>query len=102
VPSRGPVTAQASTEEAGHTTEDSGRHLNQAQGASQRAWADLGGEQQAKLWHEADPYPLASIRALIGAFTVRGCCGGVLGRDEVPQLIQLNLRDVHFALASAG
>jgi hypothetical protein len=26
----------------------------------------------------------------------------VLARDEVPQLIQLNLRDVHFALASAG
>src|ERR687896_631660 len=98
---RGPVTAQAITEESGHTTDDSGRHLNQAQGASQRAGADIGGEQQAKLWREADPHPWASIRALIGAFTVRGCCGGLLARDEVPQLIELNLRDVHLALASA-
>jgi hypothetical protein len=72
------------------------------QGASQRAGADLGGEQQAKLWREADPHPLASIRALVGAFTVRGRGGGLLARDEVPQLVQLNLRDVHFVLASAG
>ena len=99
---RGPVTAEAITEETGPTTDDSGRHLNQAQGALERAGADIGGKQQAKLGREADPHPLASIRALVGAFTVRGRCGGMLARDEVPQLVQLNLPDVHFALANAG
>src|SRR5919109_4076809 len=94
---RGPVTAEAITEETGHTTDDSGRHLNQAQGALERAWADIGSEQQAKPWREADPHPLAPIRALVGAFTSRGRCGGMLARDEVPQLVQLNRRDVHFA-----
>ena len=93
---RRPVTAEASTEETGHTTDDSGRHLNQTQGALERAWADLGGEQQAKLGREAGPYPLASIRALVGAFTVRGCGGSLLARDEVPHLVQLNRRDLHF------
>ena len=99
---RGPVTAEAITEETGHTTDDSGRHLNQAQGALERAGADIGGKQQAKLGREADPHPLASIRALVGAFTVRSRSGGMLARDEVPQLVQLNLPDVHFALANAG
>src|ERR687895_2147361 len=99
---RGPVAAETITEETGHTTDDSGRHLNQVQGALERAGADLGGEQQAKLGREADPYPLASIRALVGAFTVPGRGGGLLARDEVPQLVQLNRRDVHFALANAG
>src|ERR671916_780616 len=93
---RGPVAAETITEETGHTTDDSGRHLNQVQGALERAGADIGGEQQAKLGREADPHPLASIRALVGAFTVRGRGGSLLARDEVPQLVQLNLRDVHF------
>src|SRR5918998_5569652 len=79
----GPVAAEAITEETGHTPDDSGRHLNQTQGALERAWADLGGEQQAKLGREADPHPLASIRALVGAFTVRGRGGSLLARDEV-------------------
>src|SRR5918996_589270 len=92
---RGPVAAETITEETGHTTDDSGRHLNQVQGALERAGADIGGEQQAKLGREADPHPLASIRALVGAFTVRGRGGSMLARDEVPQLVQLNLRDVH-------
>jgi hypothetical protein len=93
--------AQALTEDTGQTPEDSGPHLNQAQGASQRAGADRGGEQPAKLGREADPHPVAPIRALVGAFTVRGCWGGVKNVDGalvVPVITMVDNRE-HETLA---
>src|SRR5918992_1629145 len=93
---RRPVATETLTEETGHATHDGRRHLYQEQGAVECAWADIS-HQQTKLRGEAHPHPLTSVGTLIGAFAVRGRLYGLLARDEVPQLIELHLRDVHLA-----
>lgn len=86
------VGAESVTEKARYPHYHHSRHLDQEQRTLEGPWSNKGGQHQTKLRGMADPDPLSAILAGSWSLSIWTPLIGSLSLDEVPHLIQLDLR----------
>ena len=89
----GQIGAESVAEKAGYPHYHRSRHLDHEQRTLEGPWSNEGGQHQTKLRGIADPYPLSAILTGGQSLSIWTAFIGLLSLDEVPHLIQLDLRD---------